>query len=76
MKTMERNMKRKLLPMFWLVASAAFAAPWPGFEKGMGVGGWLTNYKRFNVLPMERRLTLTPGDYVHFDTYIMEGDAA
>ena len=22
-----------------------------GFEHGMGIGGWLTNYKRFNVLP-------------------------
>ena len=21
-----------------------------GFEYGMGIGGWLTNYKRFNVL--------------------------
>jgi len=22
-----------------------------GFEHGMGIGGWLTNYKRFHVLP-------------------------
>ena len=21
-------------------------------QKGMGIGGWLTNYKRFNVLPL------------------------
>jgi len=25
------------------------------FSKGMGIGGWLTNYKRFNVLPDEWR---------------------
>ena len=33
-----------------------------GFEHGMGIGGWLTNYKRFNVLPLDRRLCLTVGD--------------
>ena len=47
---------------------------WPGFSRGMGIGGWLTNYKRFNVLPVEKRLTLTNGDFAHFDTYITEGD--
>ena len=45
-----------------------------GFEKGMGIGGWLTNYKRFNVLPPERRMLLTVGDFEHFDTYITESD--
>ncbi len=45
-----------------------------GFEKGMGIGGWLTNYKRFNVLPMEWRLRLSPGDFEHFDTYITRED--
>ncbi len=45
-----------------------------GFEHGMGIGGWLTNYKRFNVLPEERRLCLTVGDMEHFDTYITEKD--
>ena len=40
----------------------------------MGIGGWLTNYKRFNVLPMDKRLELTIGDYEHFDTYITEWD--
>lgn len=47
---------------------------WTGFEHGMGVGGWLTNYKRFNVLPTERRLPLTIGDMEHFHTYITEWD--
>lgn len=45
-----------------------------GFERGMGIGGWLTNYKRFNVLPMHRRLPLTVGDMEHFKTYITEND--
>ena len=45
-----------------------------GFEHGMGIGGWLTNYKRFNVLPNERRLCLTIGDMEHFATYIIEED--
>lgn len=45
-----------------------------GFEHGMGIGGWLTNYKRFNVLPQDRRLCLTVGDMEHFATYITESD--
>ena len=52
------------------------AKSWPGFNRGMGVGGWLTNYKRFNVLPVERRLVLTEGDYEHFDSFITEADVA
>ena len=47
-----------------------------GFEHGMGIGGWLTNYKRFNVLPNDKRLVLTVGDFEHFDTYITEKDVA
>ena len=57
-----------------LLPAAADAAAWPGFERGMGIGGWLTNYKRFNVLPENKRLDLTVGDYEHFDTYITEAD--
>ena len=45
-----------------------------GFERGMGIGGWLTNYKRFNVLPQDKRLCLTVGDMEHFATYITEDD--
>ena len=44
------------------------------FSKGMGIGGWLTNYKRFNVLPQEWRLPITVGDMEHFETYITEED--
>ena len=43
-------------------------------SKGMGIGGWLTNYKRFNVLPKDKRLKITVGDMEHFETYITERD--
>lgn len=46
------------------------------FQKGMGIGGWLTNYKRFNVLPNDKRLVITVGDMEHFREYITEGDVA
>ena len=45
-----------------------------GLNKGMGIGGWLTNYKRFNVLPSDRRLVITIGDMEHFESYITERD--
>ncbi len=45
-----------------------------GFEKGMGIGGWLTNYKRFNVLPDEMRMQFTVGDMEHFASYITKDD--
>lgn len=44
------------------------------FTKGMGIGGWLTNYKRFNVLPNEKRMDITIGDLEHFASYITEED--
>ena len=47
-----------------------------GFSKGMGIGGWLTNYKRFNVLPRDQRLTITIGDMEHFESYITKRDVA
>ena len=56
------------------LAAGAVAKEWPGFSVGMGMGGWLTNYKRFNVLPENKRLDITKGDLAHFDTYITEGD--
>ena len=49
-------------------------AVFTGFEHGMGIGGWLTNYKRFNVLPVERRFDLSAGDFEHFESYITEED--
>lgn len=46
------------------------------FQKGMGIGGWLTNYKRFNVLPQEHRMKITAGDMEHFQSYISKKDVA
>ncbi len=45
-------------------------------NRGMGIGGWLTNYKRFNVLPENRRLQITKGDMEHFEEYITKEDIA
>ena len=47
-----------------------------GLKCGMGIGGWLTNYKRFNVLPPDKRMLITIGDMEHFETYITEDDIA
>ena len=47
-----------------------------GLQRGMGIGGWLTNYKRFHVLPPDRRMVLTVGDMEHFQGYITERDVA
>ena len=47
-----------------------------GFERGMGLGGWLTNYKRFHVIPEDRRFDITVGDMEHFAEYITETDIA
>ena len=58
------------------LAGSAGAMEWPGFTRGMGIGGWLTNYKRFNVLPENQRLKITIGDLEHFDSYITEADVA
>ena len=46
------------------------------FQRGMGIGGWLTNYKRFHVIPKEKINVLTVGDEEHFRTYIGEKDVA
>lgn len=47
-----------------------------GFQKGMGIGGWLTNYKRFHVLPPDKRLHITIGDMEHFESFMTERDVA
>lgn len=57
-----------------LMAFGAERAKFEGFERGMGIGGWLTNYKRFNVLPEEWRMKITVGDMEHFRSYITEAD--
>lgn len=47
-----------------------------GFERGIGIGGWLTNYKRFHCIRKEWRNVFTRGDIEHFNTYITEHDVA
>ena len=43
-------------------------------NRGMGTGGWLTNYKRFHVLSEEQKKVMTVGDFEHFNSYITEKD--
>ena len=69
----------RILAAFAIFAGAGFAsgaerAVFKGFERGMGIGGWLTNYKRFNVLPDKWRMKITVGDMEHFRSYITEAD--
>ncbi len=45
-----------------------------GYTRGMGIGGWLTNYKRIGQLPQSKRMTVTIGDFEHFDKYITRAD--
>ena len=49
-------------------------AIWKGFVFFFGIGGWLTNFKRFTVIPLDKMLDLTKGDFYHFDTFITEKD--
>ena len=49
-------------------------AEFKGFMHGMGIGGWLTNYKRLFVLPEEWKRPITIGDWEHFQTYITRRD--
>lgn len=72
-------MKFPTLAFFaFLILSAAglCAAEFDGFRRGMGVGGWLTNYKRPNVLPDDQKFKITVGDLEHFESYIAEADVA
>ena len=59
-----------------LSAAGLCAAEFDGFRRGMGVGGWLTNYKRPNVLPDDQKFKITVGDLEHFESYIAEADVA
>ena len=45
-----------------------------GFERGLGIGGWLTNFKRYNVLPKGAQYIMTVGDEEHFENYISKAD--
>lgn len=45
-----------------------------GFTHGIGIGGWLTNYKRLAFIPEEWQGVVTVGDREHFESYITEND--
>jgi len=45
-----------------------------GYMHGMGIGGWLTNFKRVRILPPQWRLVISPGDLEHFASYITRED--
>ena len=40
-----------------------------GYMKGVGMGSWLTNYKRSKIMTEEQLCRISPGDWEHFDTY-------
>ena len=42
------------------------------FSKGMGIGGWLTNYKRLAMLPENKRFVITDGDHENIVAYYTE----
>ncbi len=57
-------------------ATTPGGAIFPGFECGMGIGGWLTNYKRVQLVNEKHKFLISTGDLEHFDTFITEKDLA
>ncbi len=47
-----------------------------GFAHGVGIGGWMTNYKRLAVIEKSKRMWISPGDMEHFMSYITKDDVA
>ena len=48
--------------------------PFAKIKRGMGIGGWMTNYKRVRFLPAEKAFDITIGDREHFERYITQWD--
>ncbi len=44
--------------------------PFGKLHRGMGVGGWMTNYKRVRFLPEHMAFNLSIGDREHFERYL------
>ncbi|MBR4442099.1 MAG: cellulase family glycosylhydrolase [Clostridia bacterium] len=51
-----------------------FRKPFEKLRRGMGVGGWMTNYKRVRFLPEDKAFNLSIGDREHFDRYLTRWD--
>lgn len=45
-----------------------------GYMHGVGIGGWLTNFKRLRFIPAEMSTVVTTGDREHFEEFITECD--
>jgi len=45
-----------------------------GYQRGIGLGGWMTNFKRLKFIPQEWHAEITKGDILHFESYITEND--
>ena len=48
--------------------------PFDKLHRGMGVGGWMTNYKRVRFLPEDKAFNLSIGDKEHFNRYLTRWD--
>lgn len=48
--------------------------PFENLKIGMGVGGWMTNYKRVRFLPQDKAFDITVGDKEHFENYLTKWD--
>ncbi len=49
-------------------------AKFMGHMHGIGIGGWLTNFKRLRFIPADMNTLVTTGDLEHFETYLTERD--
>ena len=55
-------------------AAAAYPAEFTGFMHGVGIDGWLANYKRPEFVAEKMRGILTLGDYEHFESFVTRAD--
>ena len=69
---------RRKMPAVLLAAvcavSAAQAKELAGFMHGVGIDGWLADFKRSQFLAEKNRGILTTGDYEHFNSFVTSAD--
>lgn len=56
--------------VYWMVKDFSLC------RHGIGIGGWLTNYKRFYFIEDAKKLDITIGDLEHFERFITKDDIA